>query len=63
MYVYCVVCSRVIAAPQVRNVGHVFAYLYTLDDDSERAMGYETSFLPKVVPPNFNFIPWGGGKG
>ncbi len=39
MYVHCVVCYRVIAAPYVRSVGHVFAYLYTLDDDSERPMG------------------------
>ncbi len=35
-------------APYVRNVDHVFAYLYTLDDDSERPMDYETSLLPKV---------------
>ncbi len=34
----------------VRSVGHVFAYLYTLDDDSERPMNYETSLLPKVFP-------------
>ncbi len=30
-YVYCVVCYHVIVAPYVRSVGHVFAYLYTLD--------------------------------
>ncbi len=46
MYVYCVVCYRVI----VKSVGHVFAYLYTLDDDSERPMDYETSLLPNVFP-------------
>ncbi len=34
----------------VRSVGHVFEYLYTLDDDSERPMDYETSLLPKVLP-------------
>ncbi len=50
MYVYCVVCYRVILAPYVGSVGHVFAYLYTLDDDSERPMDYETSLLPKVFP-------------
>ncbi len=50
MYVYCVVCYRVIVAPCVRSVGHVFAYLYTLDDDSERPMDYETSLLPKDFP-------------
>ncbi len=33
-----------------KSVGHVFAYLYTLDDDSERPMDYETSLLPKVYP-------------
>ncbi len=49
-YVYCMVCYRVIAAPYVRSVGHVFAYLYTLDDDSERPMDYETSLLSKVFP-------------
>ncbi len=50
MYVYCVVCYRVIVAPYVRSVSHVFAYLYTLDDDSERPMDYETSLQPKVFP-------------
>ncbi len=50
MYIYCVVCYRVIVAPYVRSVGHVFAYLYTLDDDSERPMDYETSLLPKAFP-------------
>ncbi len=39
-YVYCVVCYCVIAAPYVRSVGHVFTYLYTLDDDSEHPMDY-----------------------
>ncbi len=50
-YVYCVVCYRVIAAPYVRNVGHVFAYLYTLDDDSEHPMDYETA---EVIPYEFS---------
>ncbi len=49
-YVYCVVCYHVIVAPYVRSVGHVFAYLYTLDDDSEHPMYYETSLLPNVFP-------------
>ncbi len=49
-YVYCVVYYCVIVAPHVRSVGHVFVYLYTLDDDSERPMDYETSLLPKVFP-------------
>ncbi len=43
MYVYCVVCYRVIVAQYVRSIGHVFAYLYTLDDDSERPMDFLTS--------------------
>ncbi len=50
MYVYCVVCYRVIAAPYLGSVGHVFAYLCTLDDDTECTMDYETSLLPKVFP-------------
>ncbi len=32
------------------SVGQVFAYLYTLDDDSEHPMDYETSLLRKVFP-------------
>ncbi len=48
-YVYSLICYCVIVAPYVRSVGHVFAYLYTLDDDSERPMDYETSLLPKVL--------------
>ncbi len=46
MYVYCVVCYLVIAAPYVRSGGHIFAYLYTLDDDSEHPNHYETFLLP-----------------
>ncbi len=42
------VCYRVIAAPYVRSVRHVFAYLYTLDHDSELPMDSETSLLLKV---------------
>ncbi len=34
-------CTRVVVAPYVRSVGHVFTYLYTLDDDSEHPMDYE----------------------
>ncbi len=49
-YVYCVFCYRLIVAPYVRTVGQVFAYLYTLDDDSECPMDYETSLLLKVFP-------------
>ncbi len=49
-YVYCVVCYRVIVAPYVKSVDHIFAYLYTLDDNSECAMNYETSLLPKMFP-------------
>ncbi len=48
MYVYCVICYRVIVASYIRSVCHVFAYLYTLDDDSERPVDYETSLLPNV---------------
>ncbi len=50
MYAYCVVSYCVMVAPYVRSVDHLFAYLYTLDDDSERPMDYETSLLPKVFP-------------
>ncbi len=50
MYVYCAVCYRVILAHYVRSVGHVFACLYTLDDDSEGPMDYDTSLLPMVFP-------------
>ncbi len=49
-YVYWVVCYHVIAAPYVRSVGHVFTYYYTLVDDSECQMNYETSWHPKVIP-------------
>ncbi len=35
---------------EIHLLTHVFAYLYTLDDDSERSMDYETSLLPKVFP-------------
>ncbi len=49
-YVHCVVCYHVIVAPYVRSVGHVFAYIYNLDDDLECTMDYETSSLPKVFP-------------
>ncbi len=49
-YVYCDVCYHVIAAPYVRSVSHVIAYLYTLDDDWERPMDYETSLLPNSFP-------------
>ncbi len=52
MYIYCVVCYCVIGAPHVRRIGHVFAYLYTIDDDSERPMNYETSLLLNV----FHFL-------
>ncbi len=47
-YVYCVVCYRVIVAPYVRSVGHVFANLYNLVDDSECPIDYETYLLPKA---------------
>ncbi len=47
-YVYCVVCYRVIVSPYVKSVVHVFAYLYTFDDDLERPKVYETSLLPKM---------------
>ncbi len=40
----------VIAAPYVRSVGDVFAYLYTLNDDLECPIYYETSLLPEVFP-------------
>ncbi len=54
MYVYCVVCYCVIVAPYVRSVGHVFAYLYTLNDDSESPIWtirllYTLKFFPVFV--------------
>ncbi len=42
--------TYVIVAPYVGSVGHIFPYLYTLDDDSERPMDYKISLLPKVFP-------------
>ncbi len=42
-----------LAAPYVRSVGHVFAYLYTLADDSERPMDYEAYLLHKDFPYRF----------
>ncbi len=48
MYIYCVVCYRVIAAPYVWSVDHVFVYLYALDDDSERPMDYDTALFAKM---------------
>ncbi len=30
------------------DLGRVSAYFYTLDDDSERPMDYETSLVPKM---------------
>ncbi len=44
------VCYHVIVAPYVRSVGHVFAYLYSRDDDLERHMDYETYLLSNVFP-------------
>ncbi len=38
----------------LHDLGHVFAYLYTLDDDSEHPMDYETSLLPKVFRYNIS---------
>ncbi len=49
-YIYYVVCYREIAASYVKSVGHAFAYLYTLDDNSEYPMDYETTLLPNVFP-------------
>ncbi len=39
------------AAPYVRSV---FEYLYSLDDDLEMPMDYETSLLLKVFPAHTN---------
>ncbi len=50
MYIYCVVCYHVKSAPYVRSVDHVFAYLHTVDDDSECPMDYETTLIPNVFP-------------
>ncbi len=62
MYVYCVVCYHVIAAPYVVSVGHVFAFLYTLDDDSKRPMNYETLLL-KVCPTSiYKLIKYCGNQ-
>ncbi len=40
MYVYCMVCYHVMAAPYVRSVDCVFAYPYALVDDSEWTMSF-----------------------
>ncbi len=53
MYVYCVVCYRVIAT-YARSGGHFFAYLYILDDNSERPMDYKISLHANVFPFFFN---------
>ncbi len=55
--IYCVV-YYVIVAPYVRSVGHVFAYLYTLDDDLECPMDYETSSIPNDFPPKQILHMW-----
>ncbi len=57
-YIYCVVCYCEVVAPYVRSVGHVFAYLYTLDDDSEHPMDYETSLIPKVFSLHCGIHIW-----
>ncbi len=50
---------HVIAAQHIYvSVSHVFAYLYTLDDNSECPMDYETSLLPKVFPCT-QWVTWG----
>ncbi len=49
-YIFCAVCYHMIVAPYVRSVGHVFAYLFSLDDDAERPMDYEISILRKFFP-------------
>ncbi len=48
MYICCVACYHVIATPHVRSLVHVFTYLYTLNDDSEHPMDYETSSSLKL---------------
>ncbi len=45
-----------IVAPYVRSVGHDFAYLYTLDGDSEHPIDHETSLLTKVFPSLISFF-------
>ncbi len=35
MYIYCIVCYRVIAVPCVRSTGCVSVFLYTSVDESE----------------------------
>ncbi len=39
-----------IAVQYVTSAGQLYVYLYTLDDDSEHPMDYETSLLPKAFP-------------
>ncbi len=66
LHTYIVWFVIVMVAPFVRSVGHVFAYLYTLDDNSECPMDFATSLLPKVFPLNsylgvvHNLLPGGG---
>ncbi len=49
-------------AQLTRSVGHIFAYLYTLDDDSERPMDYETFIdvfpqkgMCSLIPPHLDY--------
>ncbi len=37
-----------VITPYVRSVGHVFAYLYTLDEDSEHTQGFFCDLISKI---------------
>ncbi len=56
----CIVCGLLSCDSNlyVRSVGHVFAYLYTFDDDLECPMDYETSLLLNVFPPCLQWQPF-----
>ncbi len=53
MYIYCMVCYCVIAAPCIRSVSCVCAYFYTFDDNLQ-CHALWTIFSPKV----FSFAGW-----
>ncbi len=45
-YIYCVVCYFYNSPICKKCWSYVIAYLYTLDDDSERPMDYDNFFTP-----------------
>ncbi len=56
MYIYCMICYRVIPAPYVRSV-LMSLHTVALDEDSECPIDYELSLLPNVFPLLVTFLP------